>query len=222
MDIEVLILAALTKQEEYTRSVLPFLKQEYFTGKAAKTTFSLINDYITTYNELPSTSELLVELDDQPVDQDTFKGCNDLIDRLKSEAVNVHSTQWLIDNTEQHCKQKAVYNAILESVEIIDGKSKDKTAQAIPSIVEAALAVGFDTRLGHDYFEDAEERYNYYNTPEHRIPFAIDYLNRITKGGTPIKTLNVLLAGCVHPDTPVKIRYRKRKTNQVFSENGSS
>jgi len=114
--------------------------------------------------------------------------------------------------TEKFCQEKAIHNAILESIQILDGKTKtDKTKGAIPKILSDALSVSFDPNIGHDYLEDSDARYEFYHKTEKRIPFDLDYFNRITKGGLPIKTLNIALAGCVHPETRVRIRFRKKQ-----------
>jgi hypothetical protein len=118
-----------------------------------------------------------------------------------------------LDETEKFCKESAVYNAIMESINIIDGSSKVDSG-SIPDILSKALAVSFDSHVGHDYIEDSESRFNFYHTVEQKIPFDLEYFNLITNGGTPAKTLNIVMAGCVHPNTKVSIRYRKRTSTE--------
>ena len=121
-------------------------------------------------------------------------------------------SEWLIEETEKFCQEKALHNAILESIHILDGKTKtDKSKGAIPQILSEALSISFDPNIGHDYIEDASSRYESYHKTEKRIPFDLDFFNRITGGGIPQKTLNIALAGCVHPDTKIKVRIRKKQ-----------
>jgi hypothetical protein len=124
----------------------------------------------------------------------------------------VSQSEWLTEQTEKFCQEKALHNAILESIQILDGKTKtDKTKGSIPQILSDALSISFDPNIGHDYIENAEQRYEFYHKVESRVPFDLDYFNRITKGGLPQKTLNIALAGCVHPNTLVRIRFRKKQ-----------
>ena len=122
---------------------------------------------------------------------------------------DVNDEQWLVENTEKFCQERALHNAILESIHILDGKEKTKAKGSIPQILTEALSISFDPNIGHDYIDDAEKRYDFYHKIEKRIPFDLDFFNKITKGGMPQKTLNVALAGCVHPDTKVRIRIKK-------------
>ena len=147
------------------------------------------------YSNVPDNNTLLIELgNDQSLVESDYTASVQLIESFKRQDTN-HDRQWLIDKTEQYCQEKAVYNAIMESIHIIDGKSKEKAKDAIPSILSNALAVSFDNTVGHDFLNDYEQRYDFYHRVEERIPFDIDYLNSITKGGVPRKTLNIILAG---------------------------
>jgi replicative DNA helicase len=191
---EILILRTLLHDEEYGRKVLPFLKPEYFTERDERVIYDCISNFYTKYNKQPTVESLLIDLSKRDnLSETEFKTIKDIIKSFKTH--DKLETQWLLDNTEEFCKEKALYNGIMESIQIIDGKSKDKTKTAIPSILSTALAVSFDTHIGHDFIEDADKRYNFYHTVEKRIPFDIDLLNKITNNGTPYKTLNVCLAG---------------------------
>lgn len=191
---EILILRSLLHDEDYGRKVLPFLKSEYFTEHDERVIFDCISDFYTKYNNKPSVESLLVDLGKYDTLNETeFKRIRETVKSFKTH--EAAEPQWLLDNTENFCKEKALYNGIMESIQIIDGKSKDKTKTAIPSILSTALAVSFDSHIGHDFIGDADKRYDFYHTVERRIPFDLELLNKITNNGTPYKTLNVCLAG---------------------------
>jgi len=191
--VETVILQNLIYDEEFARKVIPFLKDDYFHSKTEKLVFGIIRDFIISYNNLPTKEALSIELDkNSTLNEEEYKSSSGLIESLSSNDANI---EWLVTETEKFCKDKAVYNAIMESIHIIDGKSKDKTDTAIPHILSDALAVSFDTHIGHDYIEDADERYDFYHKKEKRVPFDLDFLNDITAGGTPSKTLNIVMAG---------------------------
>jgi len=191
--VEVVILQNLIYNEEYARKVIPFLREEYFHDKIEKLVFGLIQEFIIKYNNLPTKEALSISLEKvSTINEDEFKDALNVIDSFSENDAN---EDWLATETEKFCKDKAVYNAIMESIHIIDGKSKDKTDTAIPHILSDALAVSFDTHIGHDYIEDSDERYKFYHQKEKRIPFDIEFLNDITSGGTPSKTLNIIIAG---------------------------
>ena len=195
MKIEELILNQLMENESYTRQVLPFLKDEYFQERTDRAIFSHIRDFLTKYNNPPTKEAVIISLDnDNSLVQDEYDTC---VEKLNSfSGTDVEQDQdWLIDQTETFCKDKAVYNAIMESIHIIDGKSSTKTENAIPNILSEALSVCFDDHIGHDYIEDSDERYDFYHKVESRIAFDLDFFNTITSGGTPNKTLNICLAG---------------------------
>ena len=192
MNLETTILTHLIEDEEYTRKVLPFLKQDYFVDESQRVLFKKIDDHVNKYNRSPSREALFIELDkDDSINDDTFTNVKKLLDITTEQ----HDAEWLVDTTEKFCKDKAVYNAIMESISIIDGKRKDKSTNMLPSILSDALAVSFDSHIGHDFLEDYEARYDFYHTHEARIPFDLEYFNKITKGGLPNKTLNIILAG---------------------------
>ena len=192
--IERTTLSELVGNEQYARKVLPFIKKEYFSDRTERIVFEEIQKFVEKYNALPTKSTLEIEIDTRrDLNEDDIRRVLTVVKELENDKdVNY---EWLVETTEKFCKDKAVYNAIVEGISIIDGKDKERTADAIPSILTDALAVGFDNSVGHDYLLDAEARYEYYHTIEEKIPFDLDFFNRITKGGLPPKTLNIALAG---------------------------
>ena len=191
--IEQTIISSLFFKEEYTRKVLPFIKEEYFGNRVEQLLYGEIFKFITKYNNLPTKDAILIELGQR-------KDINEEeLDHIKDYVVKVEDTeadeQWLTETTEKFCKDRAVHNAVLSGIKILDKKDKTRTPEAIPHILSEALAVSFDKSVGHDYIEDAEERFKFYHTKEKRYQFDLDYMNRITKGGVPSKTLNIALAG---------------------------
>lgn len=210
MTIENTIINHLIYDENYSRKTIPFLKKDYFTDHHDKIVYGLIEEYVKQYNNIPTKEALIIELNNlDNISQDSYKQCNEKINNLnKPDVVDV---EWLLDKTEKFCQDKALYNAIMDSIHILDDKTGNKSKGSIPQILSDALAVSFDTHIGHDLLEDHMSRYDFYHTKEVKIPFDLDYFNRITKGGLSRKTLTVILAGCVHPDTKVKIRIRKKE-----------
>lgn len=193
--METTILSNLTRDDKYARKVVPFVKAEYFQNVSERILFNKIHDYMDLYSNVPNVNTLLIELsNDQTIIESDYIATVQLINSFKNEN-DTHEHQWLVDNTERFCQEKAIYNAIMESIHIIDGKNKNKTRDVIPSILSDALAVSFDNTVGHDFLNDYEQRYEYYHRVEERVPFDLQYLNLITKGGIPRKTLNIILAG---------------------------
>ena len=186
------ILNHLLNNEEYCRRVIPFLKKEYFDG-IHRNVFDLIVDFVSTHNKLPTGKILELELQKLNMPEDHLNDIFNLIQDIKEKSDI--DTEYLIKESEKWCKEKAVFNAIMESIQIIDGKRKDVSEGAIPEILSDALGVSFDKAIGHDYIDDSEGRYEFYNKKEDRLPFDLDYFNKITKGGLPNKTLNIVLAG---------------------------
>lgn len=190
--IESVIFANLIGNEQYARKALPFIKSEYFQNRLDKVLYTIIEQFVNKYNKLPSKQALLIEID-------SVSSINeDECDKLKQQVNNIEDSpndlQWLLDETEKFCQDKAIFNAIYKSISIMDGKGNDDKG-AIPQILSDALAVSFDTHIGHDFLDDSDTRYDFYHKKEKRVPFDLDYLNRITKGGLPTKTLNIILAG---------------------------
>ena len=188
------ILSNLIYNEEFARKTVPFLKEEFFRDRIEIIVFKQINNFITKYNNLPTREALTIELSNlKNITEEEFKQSKQLLNSLQTES-NVDQ-QWLLDTTEKFCKDRAVYNAVLKGIKIIDGKDKQLSPEAIPSILSEALAVSFDQHIGHNYVEQSDERFDYYHRVEERLKFDLQYFNRITKGGLPPKTLNVALAG---------------------------
>ncbi len=191
--IERTALTQLVTNEQYARKVLPFMKKDYFADRTERTIFEEITKFVDKYNKIPTQTSLEIEVQGRKdLNEDEYKKVVAVIQTLSSTDVDF---DWLVDTTEKFCKDKAVYNAIVEGISIIDGKDKDRGPDAIPSILTDALAVGFDNAVGHDYLVDSESRFDYYHTVEEKIPFDLEFFNRITKGGLPPKTLNIALAG---------------------------
>jgi archaellum biogenesis ATPase FlaH len=191
--IERTTLTQLVHNEQYARKVLPFMKGDYFSDRTERTVFEEIAKFVDKYNTIPTQTSLEIEVSARKdLNGDDFQK---VIETIKNMEFTDVDFDWLVDTTEQFCKDKAVYNAIVEGISIIDGKDKKRGADAIPSILTDALAVGFDNRVGHDYLLDSDSRYEYYHRVEEKIPFDLDFFNRITKGGLPPKTLNIALAG---------------------------
>ena len=191
--IERTALTQLVTNEQYARKVLPFMKGDYFADKTERTVFEEITKFVDKYNKIPTQTSLEIEVSSRKdLNEEEFKKVVAVIKTLESTDVDF---DWLVNTTEQFCKDKAVYNAIVEGISIIDGKDKHRGPDAIPNILTDALAVGFDNRVGHDYLVDADDRFDFYHTIEEKIPFDLEFFNRITKGGLPPKTLNIALAG---------------------------
>ena len=187
------ILNNLIHDEEYTRKVIPFIEEDYFEERSDKVVFEEIATFLKAYDSLPSKEVLQIEVGKRTdLTQDEFQSTEQLINTLgKSE----YEQEWVYDTTEAWCKERAIYNALMESIKIADGQDEKKNRDAIPSILSDALAVGFDQHVGHDYIDDAEDRYAYYHKVENKIPFDLEYFNKITSGGLSDKTLNIALAG---------------------------
>ena len=191
--IEIVILKNLINNEEYLRKVIPFIKSEYFEDSSQKVVFEEISSFVQEYNKVATKEILSIEIEKRSdINEESFKHITDLIFSLDEEAVEFN---WLVDTTETWCRDRAIYLALMDSIYIADGKDESKGRDAIPSILSDALAVSFDTHIGHDYLNDYEERYESYHRNEDKIEFDLEYFNKITKGGLPNKTLNIALAG---------------------------
>ena len=191
--IEKTILSHLIWNEDYSRKVIPFIKEDYFTDKNDKVIFHEILKFIQKYNKTPTTTSIQIEIDNRKdLNEAQFKEIRETVSSFEKEDVNV---DWLSDTTENWCKEKAIYNAIVDGISIIEGRDNNRKPDALPSLLTDALAVSFDNRVGHDYLKDSDTRFDYYHQVEERIPFDLEFFNKITKGGLPQKTLNVALAG---------------------------
>ena len=191
--IENTIINSLFFNEDYTRKVLPFIKDEYFGNRVEQLLFGEIFKFVEKYNNLPTKDAILIELNSRKdINEEELQNIKDYVVAVEDTQAD---EQWLLETTEKFCKDRAVHNAVLSGIKILDGKDKKQTPEAIPHILSDALAVSFDKSVGHDYIEDAEARFKFYHTKEKRYQFDLDYMNRITKGGVPSKTLNIALAG---------------------------
>jgi len=191
--IESTILTNLFYNENYTRKALPFIKPHYFSKKDERELYVEVEKFVLKYKNLPTKEAILIELNHRKdLNEEEYKGIKDLVNSISYEETDL---QWLLDTTEKFCKDRAVHNAVLDGIKILDNKDKTRTPEAIPSILADALAVSFDNHIGHDYIEDAKARFDWYHTKEKKYPFDLSFFNRITKGGVPSKTLNIALAG---------------------------
>ena len=191
--IELTLLRNLIHDEDFLRKVLPFIKEDYFEERVEKMIFQEIASFALEYDKVLTPEILSIEIQNrEDLSEQEFKDAANTVDILRESETH---TQWLLDTVEKWCRDRAIYLALMESISIADGKDSKKTRDAIPSILSDALAVSFDNHIGHDYLEDYEQRYESYHKKEDKIPFDLDYFNKITKGGLPNKTLNVALAG---------------------------
>lgn len=191
--IEKTILSHLVFNEVFARKALPFLKDEYFQNLSDKVVYSLINEYVNKYNSTPTKEVLFLELNNRDgLNENTFKDSKRLIEDLQIDNTEI---KWLLDSTEKFCQEKAIYNAIMASIKILDDKTGSSSTGAIPTLLSDALGVSFDVSIGHDYFLNADDRFDFYHRKEEHIPFDLQYFNDITKGGLVRKTLNIALAG---------------------------
>jgi len=191
--VEFLVLKNLLHNEEYLRKVIPFIKSEYFQDFNQKVLYEEIHSFVSQYNEMPTKEILTIEVEKRKdINETSFRELTTLIEHLDSDPAEI---EWLMNATEKWCRDRAIYLALMESIQIADGGDEKKTPDAIPSILSDALAVSFDNHVGHDYLQDYVERYELYNKKEERIEFDLEYFNKITKGGLPNKTLNIALAG---------------------------
>ena len=187
------ILKNLIHNETYTRQVIPFIEPDYFEERTDRIVFEEVAKFLNEYDKTPTKEVLHIEVEKRvDVTEDEYKTIEQLISALDTE---VSESKWLLDTTEDWCKQRAIYLALIKSIQIADGQDEHKKPEAIPAILSEALAVGFDQHVGHDYIDDSEDRYAYYHRVENKIPFDLEYFNKITSGGISDKTLNIALAG---------------------------
>ena len=191
--IEITILRSFFFNEDFTRKALPFVKSDYFTNRTERLLYEEIDKFVQQYKNLPTKETILIEFGNRKdINEEELRLVKDLVNSFTNENSDL---QWLLDTTEKFCKDRAVHNAVLSGIKILDGKDKKQQPEAIPSILSDALAVSFDNHIGHDYINDAEARFDWYHTKEKRYPFDLNFFNKITKGGVPSKTLNIALAG---------------------------
>lgn len=192
INLEQTILRNLLVNEKYTRKVLPYIRPEYFEG-TYRTLFQEVGKFVAKYNKLPTLESFKIQIDEANMGDEQYRHAVEVLPNLfGNEKVD---DEWLVNTTEKWCQDRAVYNAIMESITIIDGKHQSLTKNALPDILTKALGVSFDANVGHDYIENWQQRFDFYHTKEERIPFDLEMLNKITKGGLPNKTLNIILAG---------------------------
>ena len=187
------ILKNLIHNETYTRQVIPFIEPDYFEERTDRIVFEEVAKFLNEYDKTPTKEVLHIEVEKRvDVTEEEYRTIEQLISALDTE---VSESKWLLDTTEDWCKQRAIYLALIKSIQIADGQDEHKKPEAIPAILSDALAVGFDQHVGHDYIDDSEDRYAYYHRVENKIPFDLEYFNKITSGGISDKTLNIALAG---------------------------
>ena len=194
--IEQIILKNLIHNEEYSRKVLPFLNKEYFIEPTDKILYEQVNSFINKYNNLPTKEALTIELDNTTLKEEEFENVTELLTYLEGQNDEKSDIQWLLETTEKFCQDKAIYNAVVSSIKILDEPEKSKSDKgAIPELLTDALSVSFDPHVGHDYLLDSDDRFDFYHRTEKKIPFDLEYFNKITQGGLSSKTLNIAMAG---------------------------
>lgn len=207
--IETKILGGLIFDEEFCRKTATFIEPDYFHDKHEKVIVEEVLQFFAKFNKLPTPDVINIQLSNRRDIND--KELQQSVDIVNNLSKPTEAQQWMIESAEQFCKDKAVYNAILNSIKIIDGRDNKLSPNAIPKILQDALSVSFDTHIGHSYIDDAQSRFEFYHRREDKLAFDIDLLNTITAGGLNNKTLNCVLAACVHPETKVKIRIRLKR-----------
>ena len=194
--LETTILKNLIYNEEFTRKVLPFIQSDYFSESSEKIIFNEVHEFVNKYKSLPSKEALIINLtESKSFTEQQVRDSIDLINTMEKDKNEHTEIKWLTEQTEKFCQDKAIYNAIMESVQILDNKTQDKSKGEIPKLLSNALGVSFDSNVGHDYINDSESRFDFYHRQESRIPFDLDLFNKITKGGIQNKTLSICLAG---------------------------
>ena len=207
--LEKTIISNLLFNEEFSRKVFPYIKDEYFDENTHKKIFSTYSEYVEKYKEPPSIEALKISIDNRKdLNEDAYKEVCKSIDELVID--NTTNQEWLLNETERFCQDKDLYNSIRKAILILDGQDKEYDKGSLPKLLSDSLGISFDSSVGHDFLEDFDDRYDYYHRKEERLSFDIDIFNKITKGGLPRKSMTVLLATCVHPDTKIKIRKRKK------------
>ena len=192
--LEQTILKNLVQSESFTRKVIPFLKEEYFSESDEKTVFNEVVSYFDKYTKPPTVEALLINLDNNSSLNDAvLSQAKTIVDSISKDSEDT-PTDWLVEETEKWCQDRAIYIAVMDSIEVIDKKSQRSTGE-IPDLLKEALSVSFDTNIGHDFIENSDDRFEFYHTEEEKLPFDLEYFNKVTKGGLPNKTLNICLAG---------------------------
>ena len=193
---EALILRNLIYNEEYSRRVLPYLQAAYFSDRVDRTLFETIAAYIIQYNNRPSKEAIVIALNDMDMlSEDEFKAATAVMNECEKRKDETNTEEWLFENAEEFCKSKALHNAIMDSIQIISGTKKKLSKNAIPEILTEALSISFDPHIGHDFIENSDDRYEFYHTVESKVPFDLEFFNKVTNGGLSNKTLNICMAG---------------------------
>ena len=194
--LETTILKNLLFNEDYARKILPFIKLEYFSDNTEKNVFKEIEEHIQHYKHLPTYESIVINFtESKSLTEEQVRDAVQLVREINADKEEPTDVDWLINQTEKFCQDRALYNAIMKSVKILDDKTQKENKGAIPKMLSDALGVSFDTSVGHDYMDDADARFEFYHRHEEKIPFDLDLFNKITKGGLPKKTLNIALAG---------------------------
>ena len=194
--LETTILKNLLFNEDYARKILPFIKLEYFSDNTEKNVFKEIEEHIQHYKHLPTYESIVINFtESKSLTEEQVRDAVQLVREINADKDEPTDVEWLINQTEKFCQDRALYNAIMKSVKILDDKTQKENKGAIPKMLSDALGVSFDTSVGHDYMDDADARFEFYHRHEEKIPFDLDLFNKITKGGLPKKTLNIALAG---------------------------
>lgn len=192
--IETTVLSNLIHNEEYARKTIPFIKPDYFDDFDEKLVFNEIKTYIDQYNALPTKEALRIAISERDdINEDRYKNLNGIVGNLNHEENT--NLEWLVDKTEKFCQDKAIYNAVRQSILVLDGKDKENDKGAIPELLSKALGVSFDSSIGHDFLDNFSERFDFYHTKEDKIPFDLEFMNKVTKGGLSRKSLSIALAG---------------------------
>ncbi len=193
---EVLIIRNLIYNEEYSRRVLPYLQAAYFSDRVDRILFETIAAYIIQYNNRPSKEAIVIALNDMDtLSEDEFKSATAVMNECEKRKDETNTEEWLLDHVEEFCKSKALHNAIMDSIHIIEGKKKKLSKNAIPELLTEALSISFDPHIGHDFIENSDDRYEFYHTVEAKVPFDLEFFNKVTNGGLSKKTLNICMAG---------------------------
>ena len=194
--IEELIIKSLLNDGQYTQKVLPFIDENYFSDVTEKTIVRKVKLFIETYKDIPTKEAILITINkDTNLTQEIYDNISEYLSKLIYDNDKRPNDEWLLEETEKFCQEKSIHNAIIDSVRILDGTDKKQTSNAIPDLLSKALSVSFDSHIGHDYLDDSQERFDFYHSNEEKISFDLEYFNKITSGGVPNKTLNVIMAG---------------------------
>jgi len=194
MKIELTILKNLVHNEDFARKTLPFLKEEYFSDSSERIVFRRITEFMTKYNARPTREAIGIDIESSTnLTEQDHKMSMELVRQLVEPEPS--DPTWLLESTESFCQERAVFNAVMDSIAILDGKDNNRTKNSIPEILSEALGVSFDSHIGHDFIDDYEDRYDYYHRVEEKLPFDLEYMNKVTRGGLSRKSLNIILAG---------------------------